>query len=99
MGKASRRWAAGVVGCTPLSHAAAAGVEVLTSAGRPPTNKGGLKVKLESGPDGMKVSPEGEVTWAVPADFEGPAPEVLVSIGDASGRQTFHTFAVAVAAR
>ena len=89
-----------------------AGVDYLLVLSRPPaakagkgysykldvrTNKGGAKVKLESGPDGLKVSPAGEVTWAVPADFDGPAPDVLVSLSDSSGQETFHSFQIQVA--
>jgi hypothetical protein len=86
-----------------------AGVDYLMVLSRPPlakagkdfsykldvrSNKGGVKVKLELGPDGLKVSPEGKATWAVPKDFDGPDADVVVSLSDSSGQETFHTFQV-----
>jgi hypothetical protein len=61
--------------------------------------KGGVKVKLESGPPGLKVTEDGQVSWNVPAQPEAPEADVLVTISDASGQQVFHTFTIAVAGR
>ncbi len=81
------------------------GIDYLFVASRPPaalfgkpfsypievkSRKGGVKYKLESGPDGMKVAADGKLTWAVPRDAE-PA-SVLLTISDASGREVFHNF-------
>jgi hypothetical protein len=63
------------------------------------SKKGGVKVKLESGPPGLAVTPEGQVTWAVPAKPENPEPEVLVTVSDSSGQETFHGFRIEVAER
>jgi hypothetical protein len=60
------------------------------------SKKGGVKVKLESGPVGMKVTPEGRLTWPVPKDFAGTEAEVLLSVSDASGKETFHSFKLSV---
>jgi hypothetical protein len=57
--------------------------------------KGGVTFKLEAGPDGMKVTPEGAVTWAVPASAEKEA-NVIVTVRDAAGQETFHTFKLKV---
>ncbi len=58
--------------------------------------KGGVKVKRESGPDGLTVTEEGQVRWDVPANLETSEAEVLVTIRDASGQEVFHTFTVNV---
>ena len=42
------------------------------------------------GPDGMKVSAAGVVTWNVPAT--ATEEQVLITIADASGQEIFHTF-------
>jgi hypothetical protein len=82
------------------------GIDYLFTTSRPPaavqgeqfqyaiqvrSKKGGVRCKLEAGPDGMKVSPRGVVTWNVPAD--GTAEQtVLITIQDASGQEIFHNF-------
>ena len=57
------------------------------------------KVKLDSGPEGMKVAADGTVSWAVPANFADTAVTVILTISDASGQETFHTFTLPVATR
>jgi hypothetical protein len=57
------------------------------------SKRGGVRVKLESGPTGMQVTPEGLVTWAVPAGGE-PDADVLLTITDASGQEVFHNFKI-----
>jgi hypothetical protein len=53
---------------------------------------GGVKFKLQSGPEGLTVSGEGEVAWKTP---DQPADEtVIVSMKDASGREMLNTFHV-----
>jgi hypothetical protein len=59
--------------------------------------KGGLKVALESGPAGLRVTPDGQVTWAVPGDFDRPEADVLLTLSDASGQEVFHRFKIPVA--
>jgi hypothetical protein len=46
-------------------------------------------------PDGMTVSAEGKLEWAVPADFAENEVSVIVSVTDAGGHETFHTFKLA----
>ena len=33
------------------------------------SKKGGVKVRLDAGPAGMKFGPDGKLTWVVPKDF------------------------------
>lgn len=88
------------------------GADYLVVVSRPPTakagalfayrlevrsKKGGVKVKLESGPPGLKVTEDGQVSWNVPAKPEQPEADVLVTLSDATGQQAFHTFTIAVA--
>ena len=55
------------------------------------SRKGSVKYKLENGPPQMSVSPNGLITWKVPASFPDKEVNVLLSIGDASGQQLFHS--------
>jgi hypothetical protein len=58
--------------------------------------RGGVTVKLESGPPGMAVRDDRELTWDVPADFaEGPV-DVVLAVKDAAGQEQFHRFSVTV---
>jgi predicted Zn finger-like uncharacterized protein len=63
------------------------------------SKKGGVKVKLETGPDGLKVTPEGRVSWSVSPRFSEPEAEVLVTISDASGQEIGHSFTITVGPR
>lgn len=49
---------------------------------------------LTSGPEGMKVSPLGLLTWTPPEKFDKLTVEVIVSITNASGQQIFETFTI-----
>jgi hypothetical protein len=60
------------------------------------SRKGGVKVKLESGPGGMRLTPEGTLTWDVPRDFADPDIDVILTVSDASGQEIFHSFKAAV---
>jgi S1-C subfamily serine protease len=60
------------------------------------SKKGGVKYKLEFGPDGMKVAADGKVTWKVPADFADNEVPVCVNVTDSSGRERLHTFTLIV---
>jgi hypothetical protein len=89
-----------------------AGIDYLLVTSQPPTKavrgeayryemvvksrKGEGKCKLDSGPDGMKVTAEGKLTWDVPKNFAEASVVVIVSVTDSSGQETFHTFKVAV---
>jgi hypothetical protein len=56
------------------------------------SKKGGIKYKLEAAPEGMTLSPSGQVHWSVPLDFNAPEVDVIITIGDATGQEVFHTF-------
>ena len=87
------------------------GIDYLLVTSRPPTavgrgtrfsytptvlsKKGGVKVKLESGPDGMTVS-GAAVRWNVPKDFDDSEANVILLVTDATGQEAFHTFKLAV---
>jgi hypothetical protein len=89
-----------------------AGIDYLFVTSRPPgavrgtaysykpevkSKKGGVTVKLDAGPEGMKVAANGTVTWNVPADFAEGSVSVILTISDKSGQETFHTFSLPVA--
>jgi S1-C subfamily serine protease len=63
------------------------------------SRNGGVKVKLESGPDGLQVSQQGQVTWSVPADFKEAVADVLLTLSDASGQEVFHSLKIPIAVR
>src|SRR5262249_59154437 len=50
--------------------------------------------KLEAGPDGTKVAPDGTITWDVPKDWKGTE-SVIVTVSDSTGQEIFHTFTLA----
>jgi len=52
----------------------------------------GLTYKLELGPAGMKVSPQGKVTWSVPAKPQQKSESVIISVRDAKKNEVLHTF-------
>ena len=58
--------------------------------------KGGLKFRLESGPAGMVVSAAGELRWSVPAGTADKDVSIIVTVSDAAGQETFHTFSLAL---
>jgi serine protease Do len=60
------------------------------------SKKGGLKFKLESGPEGLSISPAGEVTWKVPVKPADSEADVLVTVTDSSGQEVFHNFKIDV---
>ena len=59
------------------------------------SKSGGLKYKLESGPDGMTISGSGELRWDAPAAQAGKTAPVIVSVKDAAGKELLHSFEVA----
>jgi hypothetical protein len=60
------------------------------------SRKGGVQYRLDSGPDGMKVGPDGRLTWDVPADFAEAEVDVILTVRDAAGQEMFHTFKITV---
>ena len=60
------------------------------------SKKGGIKFSLDSGPQGMKLSKDGVLTWPVPANFDPGPTGVIVTIEDTSGQNVFHTFNIQV---
>jgi hypothetical protein len=58
-----------------------------------------VKVKLETGPSGLTVTPDGRVSWAIPSRFTESEAEILMTITDASGQEIAHTFTIAVEQR
>ena len=58
--------------------------------------KGGFKFKIESGPKGMTVSPEGQVTWKVPFNQTLGNTEVIITVSDSAGQERFHSFTLSV---
>ncbi len=57
------------------------------------SKNGDLEYEVVAGPSGMKVNNEGLVTWRTPRRVSEEH-EVIVSIKDASGQETTHTFTV-----
>jgi hypothetical protein len=91
----------------------AAGIDYLFVTSKPPvavpgkpfrypvgikSNKGGVKLKLEAGPGGMKVNGT-TVTWDVPKNYDGKDANVILTVSDASGQEVFHTFSLSTAGR
>jgi predicted Zn finger-like uncharacterized protein len=60
------------------------------------SKKGGVTFKLESAPQGMKISKDGRLTWDVPADFGEHEVMILLAVGDSSGQEIFHTFPITI---
>jgi hypothetical protein len=63
------------------------------------SKKGGVKVKLETGPEGMKVAGDGTVTWDVPRTFAEDSATAILVISDKSGQEMFHTLKLLVTKR
>ena len=55
--------------------------------------RGGEKeFELASGPDGMEVSAEGQLTWDVPDDYRESSVDVIINVGDGDGQTVYDTF-------
>lgn len=57
------------------------------------SNRGSIRYRLESGPSGLTVSPDGRVEWQPPID----APQrqaAIVAVSDRSGKSIFHSIAL-----
>ena len=57
---------------------------------------GGVRCKLEDGPEGMTVSPEGKVRWRVPTTIADKSVAAIILVTDASGAEVFHTYDIAL---
>ena len=60
------------------------------------SRKGSVTYVLTSGPEGMAVSPDGQVTWKVAKKDAGEEVIAILTIGDAAGQETFHTLRIRV---
>jgi hypothetical protein len=68
---------------------------VLTYAPAVRSKAGGVKLKLEAGPDGMRVMND-RVIWAVPRNFAADEVTVVLSVTDAGRQEVVHTFTLPV---
>lgn len=57
---------------------------------------GGVKYSLESGPKGMRITPQGILQWNAGDSLPDAEATVIVQISDLSGRQIFHTFKIEI---
>jgi len=60
------------------------------------SKQGGVKCRMEAGPAGMKVSPEGRINWEVPADYANPDVDIILAISDQSGQELFQTIKIVI---
>jgi hypothetical protein len=60
------------------------------------SNQAGLTYKLVNGPEGMTISPAGQISWPVPPTLEGAEVEILVAIENAAKQEIFHSFKVSL---
>jgi hypothetical protein len=58
--------------------------------------RGGVKVTLDYGPDGMKLGADGRLSWDVPAAMAGQEVRVILTVSDATGQEIFHTLRLKV---
>lgn len=56
------------------------------------SSKGEVKIKLESGPNGMQLSRDGQLTWNVPLNLTAYTTPVVLSLREADGKEAFHSF-------
>ncbi|QDU47914.1 hypothetical protein [Gimesia panareensis] len=52
--------------------------------------------QLESAPEGMQISPDGLLTWKIPANYSTLHPEVEVLIKSQSGKECTYTFKITI---
>jgi hypothetical protein len=60
------------------------------------SKRGNVKYQVASGPEGMKISESGVVSWAVPSSASNTTADVILSVGDASGQEEFQVFSISV---
>lgn len=56
--------------------------------------KGPIEVKIDSGPNGMSMTPTGTIEWNVPADFAQDRLDVILRAKDGGGKEMFQTFSL-----
>jgi hypothetical protein len=57
---------------------------------------GGITCALASGPDGLKLAPDGQLTWTVPRDLQGEDVAAVVKLKDASGQERSYMLEIRV---
>jgi WD40 repeat protein len=57
---------------------------------------GGLRYSLAKGPDGLTVSPAGQLSWLPPKEQAGEVVTAVVTVADSAGRERFHTITIRV---
>ena len=60
------------------------------------SKKGSVTYALADGPDGLKVSPEGMLTWEVPVQLKGQEVTAVVTVSEPSGDERFQTIRILV---
>lgn len=60
------------------------------------SKKGGVKFELQSGPKGMVVTKDGQVSWYAPTRTDDPNVMVVIKVSDSSGQTIFHNFAIRI---
>jgi S1-C subfamily serine protease len=60
------------------------------------SKRGGVKLALDSGPEGMTLDKSGNLHWHVPDNIKNDSVGVILSVKDASGQEIYHTFNIAV---
>jgi hypothetical protein len=51
------------------------------------SRKGGVRYKLESGPQGMQIDADGKLSWPVPAGFTDRETNATIAVTDAAGQE------------
>ncbi len=60
------------------------------------TNAKSVKYKLESGPEGMRLADDGQITWPVKKGAIENGAKVIISASADNGKTAFHSFGVSV---
>ena len=58
------------------------------------SKNGGITCSLADGPEGMTVTPAGEITWLVPKEQKTSTVKAVVSVGDRSGQEVLVTLMI-----
>lgn len=57
------------------------------------SKRGGVKLRLETGPEGMTLQND-TIRWPVPANIDEPRESAVLAVSDASGQETFYSFVI-----
>ncbi len=60
------------------------------------STKGDVQFTLVKGPKGLSISPDGQISWAVPDVPDGGAAKIVLSLRDPAGRSRSHEVAIRV---